>query len=511
MGYNRSNIEMIKTTIGAILANEVIPEYDKQIYLIRDGALPLYVGQAVNVCARIKEHCGIHSRSFRSDHLGDFIFNNRPASLGWQVDLLTLDECELTARRNFPNLSQFDSDIIEQALIIDLGPCLNSYHNQKNPNRKPIPDIYNKRIISEKINNSRNNEFLNSKIGSEEDTINNSYGPEPSTIQDVNSNAFSNYRQSLSPHTIRLQKYILGQFHEFLINSELDELSKNRKYHPSSIPMDLSSNPEAWKNISAKDVIEFFDWNIGKGYSIGTLNSNISHIKKYALLAYQSGVLSDSEWERISHVKNYNGQKAKEIDTERKNQNIPIRVGKRVPLTGITEEQAVRLKSFPSDNPNKRRANLIMCLLLDQGLLPTDIANLHTEQIDVNSGVFFLKRPKMGKQIHKLSPDTIRALQKVIEYHDINVPGLIFLQKARFRKLHIAYKPHSLFLIIRNIGRDAGIENLSVSNCRAYWMTKMIKSGLDLHELQMSGGWTNVQSLGNMQTSEPPNLDDLSK
>jgi len=141
MGYSRNNILMIKTTIGAILANEVIAEYDKQIYLIRDSALNLYVGQAVKVCARIREHCGIGSKRFRSDHLGDFIFNNRPASLGWQVDLLTLDECELTARRIFPNLSQFDSDIIEQALIIDLGPCLNTFHNQNNPNRKPIPDV----------------------------------------------------------------------------------------------------------------------------------------------------------------------------------------------------------------------------------------------------------------------------------------------------------------------------------------------------------------------------------
>jgi integrase len=511
MGYSRNNIEMIKTTIGAILANEVVAEYDKQIYLIRDGALPLYVGQAVKVCARIKEHCGIGSKRFRSDHLGDFIFNNRPASLGWQVDLLTLDECELTARRNFPNLSQFDSDIIEQALIIDLGPCLNTFHNQNNPNRKPIPDVYNNRIISGKINSSSNNDSSNSKTGSQIDAIDNFDVPKPSTSQGVNSNAFSNYRQHLSPGTIQSQNYFLGLFYEFIINRELDKLSKNQKSHPSSISMGLSINPEAWKNISAKDLIGFLEWSIGKGYTISTLNLIISHLKKYALLAFQSGVISDSEWERISNIKNYYGQKAKKIDTERGNQNIPIRVGKNYSLKGITEEQAIMLKSFPSDYPTGRRANLVMCLFLDHGLRPEDIANLQTEQIDINSGVFSFLRPKMGKQIHKLSPDTLGALQKVFEYHDVNVPGPLVLWILKGVILQKAIKPRGLPHLVRRIGQMGGVENLTVRNCRAYWMKKMIESGSDIHEIQMSGGWTYMQSLGNIQKSESTTKDDKSK
>lgn len=493
---------LIKTTVGAILAKEVDAGEDKKIYLIRDGSLPIYVGQSVGVCERITGHCGLGPRLFQPDQLGNFILNNRPASLKWQVDLLTLDECELTARRYFPNNSRFDIDIIEQALIIDLGPCLNTFHNQSNPNRKPIPEAY-------KLHNKRNDEIPTRKIVSRVDPISKSNSTEPLVVKDVNLDVFDNYRQNLASHTISTQMRILNHFQNYLIESEWDKPVKGRNFSSPSIPIHISHYSDAWRNVTAEIVMGFRVWLLNRGYAITTVNLNLVIIIKYASLAFQNEMISENEWKQISNIKSYYGGKAKKVDAERENQNTPTQLGRRgregkiAPSITINEEIAIKLKSFSSDNTTERRANLVMCLLLDQGLRAKDIADLQVDQIDINLGVFYLTRPNRGKQTHNLTSDTLNALKKAFEYQDISLSGPVVWRILKGKPSNNAIKQYSLHFVIRDIGRLAGIDNLTMSDCRSYWAKTAIKSGVSLLDLQIAGGWNDIHSvLRNIQKSD---------
>jgi len=131
--------------LGAILTGRR-PELDKerpQVYVIRDGATVLYVGQSTrDVCDRILEHCGLlrPSRYYPfSDRLGAFILANAPNSRGWQVDLLTLTDCAPYVGQVFPAFKHYDTHDAETAAIMVLHPCLNCTHNDAGSS---LPDKY---------------------------------------------------------------------------------------------------------------------------------------------------------------------------------------------------------------------------------------------------------------------------------------------------------------------------------------------------------------------------------
>ena len=485
---------MIKTTVGAILAEEVDAGNDERIYIIRDNDLPIYIGQAMYVCERITDHSGLGPRIFQPDQLGNFILNNQPDSLRWHVDLLTLDECELTARLYFPSYSSFDIDIIEQTLIIAFGPCLNIFHNQNNPNRKPIPNKYQDCDISKQSKNWNKDDFLanrnDSQVEAIKSNIDHTLGHKP-----VNKNAFIEYRQRLSPNTIRSLRESLAIFQEYVNNVEIN--TSNTK-----ASLNIADDPNVWKSITAEIINKFVKWLIAQGFAISTVNLRISFIKKYATIAFQAGTLPEDEWKRISGIRNYYGGKANKINVERTKQNIPTRrVGHKTSqeLIEITDQQAQDLKSFSEDSPDGRRANLIMCLLLDQGLQPRDVYKLQAEHFDLVSSVFTLERSNMERQTLKLTPDSLRALKCVFDNHDIDTIGPLGFRIRRngetIQTIQQSIRPPALRYHVHNVGKSIGIGNLTAQHCRFYWAKKAIESGTNVFDLQTTGGWINIQSV----------------
>ena len=526
-GIKKYNLVMLKTTIGDILASKVNAGDDKRIYFIRDDNIPIYVGQSVDVCERIKMHCGFGS-SRTPDLLGEFIHINYPASSKWQVDLLSLDECELIARGYFTENTIFNIDIIEQALILHFGPCLNMFHNQNNPNRKPIPDKYNKNYIPEQINKFDSKKTINQENIYQNENSRNALSIKSLTLMSDNKNIFQNYRQKLSQNTINTHNRSLGVFRDFLF--EMESLNSDKKQSTSQIDVykDISTDPSAWKDITNEIIENFIEWLLRRGFAISSVNLIIIHIRKYANLAFQSGVIDKGNWERIKEIKNINGEKAKAIEKQRANEIIPIpknpswKVGSRKIKRSIkiTEEKARLLKSFPTDYVIDRRTNLIMCLLLDQGLKSKDIVCLKSELVDLDLGVFHIERSNKGKQSYEMTDDTYNAFNKVFEYHDINVPGPLIVRLLGSKRIKINSKFHqqpigkrSLYWVINEIGKSVGLNNLTENDCRIYWVNKAMRSGLDLFNIKRTGGWNNIQSvlhhLYEIESTEDNHLSDV--
>jgi len=485
---------MIKTILADVLAEKIDPGDDKRIYLIRDGNFAIYVGQALYVCERITDHCGLGPRLFQADRLGNFILSNHPASLRWEVDLLTLGECELTARQYFPSYSSFDIDAIEKALILAFSPCLNTIHNNENL-ASAIPEKYQisntKKITKSWSLSDFYVTHTDLKIKSDKLLYDEVFKDEL-----VRQNAFLQYKQGLAKSTIRNISRTQTQFREYI--SQLNGNALDSKEN-----LNFEDDPKAWRNITAHIITGFIQWLIAKGYAINTINVRISFIKKYAEIAYQVGEISKDEWKKISKIRKIHRGKAKKINIERSQNSIPTQLLSRMSIT-ITDQQAKALKSFPENDPKGRRSNIIMCLLLDQGLRAKEIPDLRVEDFNLDEGYFNLERANFGLQRQTLTADTINALECLFENKDIRKTGPLGTRVGANGRVN--QKPISLSDLryyVHIAGKDIGIDGLSTKHCRSYWIQKELDAGKSILELQEAGGWTGIQSvIRNIKQSE---------
>src|SRR5690606_2047069 len=89
-------------------------------------------------------------------------------------------------------------------------------------------------------------------------------------------NSFLQYRQHLSPHTIRSLLQTMDAFQQYLNEAE-------------NIKLDISNDPSVWSNITAEIINKFIQRLITQGFAISTINLRISFIKKYATIAFHTG------------------------------------------------------------------------------------------------------------------------------------------------------------------------------------------------------------------------------
>lgn len=107
------------------------------IYIIRDREHVLYVGRSVDTVRRLYEHISPTSR-IASDEIGDLIWENRPASLSWQIELLTISDCMPFVKAQYPlwKLDDCSMDMAEKVMIRLYHPSINKSNN---PNPNPLP------------------------------------------------------------------------------------------------------------------------------------------------------------------------------------------------------------------------------------------------------------------------------------------------------------------------------------------------------------------------------------
>jgi site-specific recombinase XerD len=132
---------MITITVGDIIRHSMPDEYFQAsycIYIVRDGPKVLYVDQAARQTTQERwlQHlaAGIdsdrHSATRGPSELGRYVLENAPQSHSWQIDLLTLADCQrwVTSGRH-----QLTVGEAERLLIKRYSPLVNRANNSKRP------------------------------------------------------------------------------------------------------------------------------------------------------------------------------------------------------------------------------------------------------------------------------------------------------------------------------------------------------------------------------------------
>jgi integrase len=305
---------------------------------------------------------------------------------------------------------------------------------------------------------------------------------------------FADYRSRLAENTRRRHDADLASFGDFLVDAGL------RRYpganHPEGLDElgNLSADPQAWKGLTWGMVQAFRAWLLHQGYALGTVNLRLSTVRTYARLAMQAGAIPDSEALRIREVKGYAHREATRIDEARRAADTPTRLGlKKAEPARMSESQAHQLKHLPGNTPTDRRDNLLMCLLLDHGLRVGEVVRLRTEDVDMQSGILRFLRPKVSRvQRHKLSGDTLEALQKLLARGEVERPGPLLRRMEKDGQPGRGLSVSGANYRVGELGRLVGIDNLSPHDCRHYWATLAAASGTDPFALQEAGGWASL-------------------
>jgi integrase len=302
--------------------------------------------------------------------------------------------------------------------------------------------------------------------------------------------AFLEYKQNKSPHTLRRHEADLAKFAEYLTENE--------------IPVgDLFDDPRAWKDVNWHLVAGFQKWMLQQGYSVRTVSARLSAVKTYARLAARAGALSKKENDRIQAIETYQRSAAKGRKLKRKGYKKPAPIE-------LTIEQVRALKDQP-DTPQGHRDRLLMCLLLDHGLRPSEVAALQIENFDLINETFTYYRPTTNSEVtQEMTPDTLRAAKMYFAEIQANQGPLLVGSKKSGQLTWKGLSTRAITKRIASLGIEVGyfreveyttpkkgkrktrkFGTLSAYDCRNYAVTRDANSGRPLEWLMEKYGWTS--------------------
>lgn len=285
--------------------------------------------------------------------------------------------------------------------------------------------------------------------------------------------AFDTYRAGIAENTIQRQQHDLALF---------------RSYLQSKINVgDLYNDPQAWSVVTWGFVQGFVLWMLERGYAIGSVNVRLATIKRYASLAHQASVIAQNELNLIRSVRSYTS--TRNIDKKR----VVTRIGaKKAQSVRISKTQRKALKRRINNKPQGACYALLMCLLLDHGLRVSEAISLPWDAINFEEGTITFYRSKVDRtDTHRLTPDTLEA---AIAYRPFILEGeQLFRSSKRGGGLALrgGLTRGAAQQIVRRLGYEVGIDNLSPHDCRHSWATEFEKTHTPF-ELRDGGGWSSL-------------------
>jgi integrase len=299
---------------------------------------------------------------------------------------------------------------------------------------------------------------------------------------------FDDYRSRRATNTLYRQRADLDLFRVYL-----DSFG-------AAPALDLARDPYAWYGITWGLIAGFVRWQLEQGYAVSSINVRLSTVKKYAALAFQAGVIDDTEHALIRTVTGYTHKESKQVDEKRADEGIQTRIArpgaKKTESVSIPDEVAKSLKNGQPATPQGRRDALLMCLLLDHGLRCGELALLKVKDFNLSAGLFSFHRPKVDKvQTHTLSRDTRRALRAWIGSGDCPLLADASILRASTKNGKLTRPGMSERAITKRVaalGAAEGSAGLSAHDCRHYWATRASRKGTDPFALQEAGGWNSL-------------------
>jgi integrase len=296
----------------------------------------------------------------------------------------------------------------------------------------------------------------------------------------------------LSPRTTRRHEGDLALFAMYL--------GEVRAIDPASVVSvgaRLPYQPEAWRNTTWGLVQGFIDWQLNRGFALGSINVRLATVKRYCKLAMTAGTLDPGVFQRISTLRGFGGMAARNVDARRAEQQIPTRIGaKKAAPTPLDEEQVAQLLQQP-DTPIGRRDALLLCLLLDHGLRVGEIAGLTMGDLSLATRMLTFYRPKVHlSQAHRLTPETCKAARRYLRFDRAGAApeAPLLIGGSREGPLEGTFGVRAMQLRVRQLGQLVGVATLSPHDCRHRWATRAAQAGTPITDLRDAGGWANFDT-----------------
>jgi site-specific recombinase XerC len=247
-----------------------------------------------------------------------------------------------------------------------------------------------------------------------------------------------------------------------------DELKVLRKYLADVRNIPVSGNLETdltpWRVLTKEQVLDFVEWMRMQGYAQESIITCLYTIKTYCRMASEAEILSAYEYGRIQGIR-----LVKDKQQAPGNALVPSRPlskKKLIPLN-ISEQQAECLLRQPN-TPQGARDELLLCLLLLQGLWPTEIATLPADAIDLEARTLTVYRTlAREKQVHMLMDETRTAARRYLSFCSPSTLLLMGSRKGGHLTGHVTDR--AIHDRVRALGARVGLPTLSPQDCHRYW------------------------------------------
>lgn len=296
------------------------------------------------------------------------------------------------------------------------------------------------------------------------------------------------------------QRELAGKSHNTRISyaKDLDTWNEYLAFAGADVvDCDWFNDVNCWEGVTHGLVLGFVAWMQKSGFAISTINRKLSTVRKFCAMAAQAGIIDAGDLALIQSVKTIRRNQGIEIDRQREQTRIDRPNAKKAKSVELTPAQAKQLKDQPTYSPQGRRDALLMCLLLDHGLRVGEVTALTVDAFNLRAGTMTFYRDKVKKsQTHKLTADTLRAIQQYIETGDVPAVGPLLRGSRKNGELtHAGMSVVAITARVKALGKQIGVDGLSSHDCRHFWATDANRNGTDPFALLEAGGWTSMQTL----------------
>lgn len=294
--------------------------------------------------------------------------------------------------------------------------------------------------------------------------------------------AFDLYRQEISQRTIENQKQSLALFERYLSDKGMAATG-------------LVDGSAWWAQVTHGLVKGYRQWMLKEGYSLGSVNVRLGHVRTYARVAFEAGLIGDDEHGRISLVKGIQTTARHNVDEKRE----VTRIGtKKAEFNTVSVEQIEKILDTRPPTPRGRRDALIIALGAYVGFRVTEQILLSDKDINLAENLIHVWRPKIKKHhFYSMEPRLRACVMAVMG----DYPTGVLLHRNRHtghgkRYDDLSDEPmtrQAVFNAVKAMGLEIGIRNLSPHDLRHTGATLVSKTNT-LIELIEWGGWSNANT-----------------
>jgi integrase len=312
---------------------------------------------------------------------------------------------------------------------------------------------------------------------------------------------FDDYKKRKAANTLNQQENSLLHFAECLVDFDRRAVGSRATIddnaHIASLGYKLFNQPDAWQHITHGQVKAFEGWMLSHGYSVGSINVALSHVRVYAQLAWKAGAMPEHEARLIAAHGNIQSKEAGNINQHRATKRIGA---KKEHFNVLTDEQIDAILQQPA-TPKGRRNSVILTTLLYFGLRAGELAALTVADVDMAGKRLHVRREKVQGTKHEHAIYSMAGypmLHGAFEaYMAIDAPQagpLLMGALSNNKDSALSDKPMTrvtISQVVRQEGKRVGVANLSAHDLRHTGATK-IAQDKDVIALRDWGGWSNI-------------------